>query len=98
MIEMGLLMHLAIMDVDGGKEKPIRLAAWKRKCHGMSQFRFRLKFKHRKSVIGILWKFVPCALWQSKARIEPIKVFDRRDKRSVETADRLHFEFRGKSC
>ena len=100
MVEVGLTMKLAIVDVDGREEQHLRVAARELEGHWVDVVghvstilrRGRTQLEYHESVISVCWHFAPHSFWQVESRIQSMPVGVRRDEGCIEAADPVHPE------
>src|SRR5262249_19125043 len=83
-------MHLAIVDMDGREEYPVRMAGRKLERHGVGRgirSYGGFKLEDRKAVVLVDRDLVPEVARQSEARVQTAEIIQRRNEARHEIAD-----------
>lgn len=91
-VEVGFLMDLAIVDVDGGEEEAAVIAAREGKGHRMNARGAGFEFEDGETVIVVAGDLFPNVGRDAEAFIETGEVFHGWDERGFEVADLGNFE------
>ena len=88
-VELFFLVNLSVMNMDGRKEKLLRVASGKGEGHRMCFVLAFAEFEYSEAVIGIEWDLVPSCFWDAEAWVQAIKVGTSGNERCFKVADLL---------
>src|SRR5882672_8657013 len=84
MVEVGLRMDLAVMNMNSREKEAFGVASGKRERHGMDCCRSGFQLEDGETKRFIIGQFFPCSRGETKPFIEPGEVSDGGHERSLE--------------